>query len=113
MRIQEESGFEEDSTIGFNDLPGFRSGIASAYYPYDFERQQAFVVCEVPLFLMDSTLFDYGAENKQKVDEVLTMLKIISVFGGTVAIDWHQRVLSPDYGWGSIYYQLMEQFCGQ
>ena len=68
---------------------------------------------EVPLFLMDSTLFDYGTENKQKSDDILTALKIAETFGGTVALDWHQRVLSPDYRWGSIYSQLMEQFCGR
>lgn len=113
LRIQEEAGFEEDSTIGFNDLSGFRAGIASAYYPYDFEGQRAFKVREVPLFLMDSTLFDYMAENKQKSDDILTALKIAETFGGTVALDWHQRVLSPDYSWGSIYSQLMEQFCGK
>ena len=110
LRIQEEAGLEEDSTIGFNDQSGFRAGIASAYHPYDFERQRAFAVREVPLFLMDSTLFDYGTENKQKVDEILTVLKIAAAFGGTIAVDWHQRVLSPDYGWGAVYDQLMEQF---
>ena len=56
---------------------------------------------------MESTLFDYEAENKQKVDEVLTALKIAAGFGGTVAVDWHQRVLSLDYGWGSLYEEIL------
>ncbi len=112
LRIQESLGFEEDSTIGFNDMMGFRAGIASPYYPYDFERKKAFSILEVPLVLMDSTIFDYSAENEQKIDEAFNMLETASMFGGRVSVNWHQRVLSTDYNWGDVYLQLLEKFCG-
>jgi peptidoglycan/xylan/chitin deacetylase (PgdA/CDA1 family) len=106
LRIQEAIGIEEDSTLGFNELPGFRSGIASAYYPYDFEQQCAFKIKEVPLVLMDSMLFDYSATDEPDFSLVSDILNQVVDFSGNVSIDWHQRVSASDYNWHGAYFQM-------
>lgn len=113
LRIQEAVGFEADSTLGFNELPGFRSGIASAYYPYDFERQSAFKIKEVPMVLMDSMLFDYRVTDEPDFSLVSEILDQVAKFGGQVSIDWHQRVTASDYNWHDAYFQIVCALTGE
>lgn len=106
-RMHEQSGIQEDSTIGFNDLSGFRAGVASIYNPYDHERQRAFDLEELPLVVMDSHLYDYsyGSEPDDLKWFVRSMNEVKKF---AVSVDWHQRVISPDYGWVDGFKKLAE-----
>ncbi len=55
-RLLESLGIAEDSSLGFNERIGFRCGTGFPYRLYDFEKEQAFRLIEVPLVLMDSAL---------------------------------------------------------
>jgi len=57
--IHEKTGINTDSSLGFNDIPGFRSGVASIYNPYDHRNQRAFSFDEIPLVLMDAHIDDH------------------------------------------------------
>ena len=45
-----------DSTLGWAERPGFRSGFSFPYRLYDLGRERAHSLVEVPLVLMDGTL---------------------------------------------------------
>ena len=65
---------------------------------------------EIPLVLMDSHLHDYldldGGEIFAEADRWID--EIISV-GGIASVNWHQRVLHPDYGWGASWRHVLER----
>lgn len=104
-----EALFEVDSTIGWNDRMGFRSGIASSYHPYDHIHQRAMQYKIVPQVVMDSHLFDYGESEDMlpHAREILTRGKIHSKHTH-ISISWHQRVCSSNYRWHKSYEELLD-----
>ncbi|MDX1578320.1 MAG: hypothetical protein R3266_07535, partial [Gemmatimonadota bacterium] len=93
---QARAGLRFDTTLGFNDRPGFRTAAALAYRP----EPAAPELLALPMVLMDAHLYDYrpmDAEARQAaMDRVLGEIRAVR---GQASLLWHQRVLSPDYGW--------------
>ena len=52
--------FNYDSSLGWNDRMGFRSGCATRYRPYNHKAKKPFSFLVTPQVIMDSHLFDYG-----------------------------------------------------
>jgi len=102
--------FQYDSTLGWNDRIGFRSGCASAYRPYDHLKQQPFDYRVIPQIIMDSNIFDYGADQlKHLSQKALTILKNLKQYKtARVSVSWHQRTASKDYGWHGLYEKILE-----
>ena len=106
-----EKYFDYDSTLGWNDRMGFRSGSASRYRPYDHIQQIAFKHQVTPQILMDSHIYDYGSGHvEEHMKNALTMLQSLAAFKKPhVSISWHQRVCSHDYGWHKAYEQILNR----
>lgn len=112
-RAQDAARFRVDSTLGFNDRPAFRAGAALRFAPLLGDRRSEGLE-EIPLVLMDSHLHDYLdleesgvlAEADRWVDEIITV-------GGVASVNWHQRVLHPDYGWGVSWRHVLERVRAQ
>lgn len=101
-RIHQEIGFKKDSTLGFNDEIGFRAGVASVYNPYDHRNQKEFGITEVPLVVMDFSLYDYSNQtyvaSLEKNYSLKYLLRNINVLDSFYfSVDWHQRTLAKDY----------------
>lgn len=99
-RYQETAGLRRDFTLGYNDRPGFRNSAALEYHPWDFKKSCPFQLSAVPTVFMDSQFYDYNPctppQRKALMRKYLDELQFV---GGTAATIWHQRVVSPDYGW--------------
>jgi peptidoglycan/xylan/chitin deacetylase (PgdA/CDA1 family) len=109
-KIHEEF-FEYDSTLGWNDRIGFRSGSASLYNPYNFDEQKAFKYQIIPQVIMDSNVYDY-ANNENiflKAKEIIQKAKDVSKTTN-ISISWHQRVSSNDYNWHKFYEEILIAF---
>lgn len=102
--------FKFDSTLGWNDQIGFRSGCAGRYRPYDHQNQKGFDFMVTPQIIMDSTIFDYGTNHEEKVTaKALSMIINLQRFKKPhVSISWHQRVSSTDYKWNILYEKILE-----
>ncbi len=103
--------FKYDSTLGWNDHMGFRSGCASRYRPYNHDKQEPFEYMITPQVIMDSTIFDFGAEEMElQGKKALLMIKNIqSLKTSHISISWHQRVCNDDYGWHKFYEQILRE----
>jgi hypothetical protein len=103
--------FKYDSTIGWNDRIGFRSGCASRYRPYNHDKQQPFDYMVTPQVIMDSAIFDYDAERiKLQTKKALLMIKNIqSLKTPHISISWHQRVCNDDYRWHKLYEKILRE----
>lgn len=99
--------FKEDSTVGWNDRPGFRAGCASVYHPFDHKKQKPFTFEVVPQIIMDSHVFDYGF-SRSKTQSILN--KFLELHNAKASISWHPRTCNSDYNWGKTYEELMKQF---
>lgn len=101
--------FKFDSTLGWNDLMGFRSGCVCRYRPYDHKNHKAFDHFETPQILMDSNIFGYFSEDCARKAAIATLLieKAGQYKNTCVSISWHQRSCSPDYGWNTAYEKIL------
>jgi len=67
-KAQAEAGLSRDSTIGFNDRPGFRCAAALEYSPWNLETGAITSLLSCPLILMDSHLYSYQRMRKEESD---------------------------------------------
>lgn len=112
-KTQQSAGLKQDTTLGFNDRPGFRNGAALSWNPWDPETESPMQLTALPMVLMDSHVYDYNsidAETRSQwirhwVDEVRAV-------HGTATFIWHQRVLSSDYGWNDGFHELLAAITG-
>jgi len=99
-RAQSQAGITLDSTLGFNDRPGFRAGACLRYHPWDFDRQRPHELETLPIILMDSHAHAYrelDAEARRAL--IGRLLGEVASVGGEAAILWHPHTLASDYGW--------------
>lgn len=103
--------FKYDATLGWNDCMGFRSGIAGRYRPYDHKNKRPFDYMITPQLIMDSHIYDYGADHVKCLEEkALRILEGLKQFKTPhISISWHQRVCSKDYGWHGLYEQILSR----
>jgi hypothetical protein len=106
--------FKFDSSIGWNDRMGFRSGCACRYRPYDHLNHKAFSYFITPQVIMDSNIFDYSVKKiGHKVKMAFNFLESLKCYKKScVSISWHQRVKSSDYGWHKVYERIMDSMFG-
>lgn len=69
--ILEDLSIVYDSTLGFQDLIGFRCGTGHNYLLYNFNREQSSTVLEIPLVVMDGPLLMEGNYDVSKSKEII------------------------------------------
>lgn len=87
LRAHAEAGMRIDCSFGFNDLPGFRRGIAAPFRPFDPERQEA-----LPIQCLPTTAMDRCASDPATLER---LLETCIAAGGALVLDWHAHVLNP------------------
>jgi hypothetical protein len=109
---QQEAGFVRDSTLGFNDRPGFRTAAALEYRPLGTTGNGRSLTT-TPLMLMDSHLYDYRlVAHEQRPAMMATWTREVQAVGGTAAVLWHPHTLASDYGWEPGLRQLITLMAG-
>lgn len=103
--------FRYDSTVGWNDRIGYRSGIAGRYRPYDHNKQQPFDYMVTPQVIMDANIYDYGADHSKALSiKGIELLEDLRQFKSAhISISWHQRVCNNDYRWHGLYEKILFQ----
>ncbi len=69
--ILETAKIKNDSTFGFQDVIGFRSGTGFEYHPYHFEEERKCTFTETPMVVMDTALLQEVEEDIEKARMVL------------------------------------------
>jgi peptidoglycan/xylan/chitin deacetylase (PgdA/CDA1 family) len=96
-KIQEKAGFSYDSTLGFRETVGFRSGFCHPFFPYDFKNDKTLEILELPMTFMDNTIF--SSKNPYKTLD--RSIKTVRRFNGLLVVNWHQSVFDekeyPDH----------------
>ena len=100
---QSEAGIQVDTTLMFNDRPGFRSAAATTWAPWNTDTRKEHNLLITPTMLMDSHFYDYqpmtSAERRAAMRHWIGEVRAVS---GEIAVVWHPHTLTSDYGWHRI-----------
>lgn len=97
---QVTAGLQLDTTLMFNDRPGFRTSTAISWQPWSSSSQAAHVLTVLPTVLMDSHCYDYQSMNpEQRQQAIKHWLGECRAVHGQMALLWHPHTMSEDYGW--------------
>jgi hypothetical protein len=109
-RAQAEAGFRQDTTLMFNDRPGFRVSAALEWTPWNLVQEQGDSFKALPTVLMDSHFYDYQPMNADERRVALKhWLSEVVAVGGQAAVLWHSHTISADYGWRESFQDLLKE----
>jgi len=93
FRIWDDAGLDHDSTYGFADGAGFRSGTCYDYPLYDLEAHRELKIRERPLIVMEGTIIDDHYMALGTGAEALARMRMLSdrcrQFDGEFTLLWH------------------------
>jgi hypothetical protein len=93
-RNWERCGLAYDSTLGFADHVGFRTGTCWEYPVFDLVERRTLALRERPLVVMESSLLSYMKLPLDEAAERLTRLsKTCRVHDGDFTLLWHGHML--------------------
>jgi hypothetical protein len=110
--IQASLGFTYDTTLGFASHQGFRNSYCFPFRLFDFEKNTISQIWELPLNVMDVTLFAYqNYTPDQALEACDRILKEVSTFGGLFTLLWHNSFFDEDTypGITQFYLNLLEK----
>lgn len=97
---QQTAGLAHDTTLMFNDRPGFRNSSALSWQPYNPNQAGSYRIRATPSIFMDSHFYDYQplspAERRSAMPHWIQECQYVR---GEAAVLWHPHTLTKDYGW--------------
>lgn len=86
-----------DSSLGYADAPGFRTGCCYEYPLFDVINKKELVLIERPLILMDSSIMSevyMSLSLAQKKELIVSLKSACKLFNGVFVILWHNSNLT-------------------
>ncbi|WP_298669780.1 polysaccharide deacetylase family protein [uncultured Methanofollis sp.] len=106
-----KAGFQYDSTMGFADCAGFRNGMCYPYRPFDLRNNRVMNIVEIPLAIMDKTLFFYmhlDLELSWKL--ICQIIENVKQCNGVLNVLWHNNCMTGDY---LVLYKKLLEYCSK
>lgn len=114
LAAQSQAGIHLDTTLMFNDRPGFRAAAAMRWAPWSPEQGGVHHVVVLPTVLMDSHLYDYRQMSAtERRAAIAAWLDEVRAVGGAIAVVWHPHTLTNDYGWTDGFMELIDTMRGE
>ena len=111
-RSLNELGIQNDYTMGWPSVPGFRAGVCTPFYFYDLEEEKKTGLRVWPFAVMDRTLKDYLHKSPEESIAVINeLISAVEKAGGWFIPVWHNESLS-DFGewkgWKKVYTEMLK-----
>lgn len=104
-------GFKYDTTFGYADCVGFRNGMCHPFRPFNLNTNKEVDILEIPLTIMDVTLFDrymkLDFKNAWKITERL--ITTVEKYNGVITILWHNESFMDNNL--SRFYEKILKYC--
>ncbi len=112
--ILEQAGIAYDSTLGYWENIGFRAGTSFPFYPFNIRENRPFRVLEIPLIVMDISLYSEKAMHLGYFAARRALMRLLDTaqcFGCHISLLWHDTSFDPiDYpGLGALYWQVIRR----
>lgn len=108
-----KAGIKSDYSMGYGSINGFRASVASPFYWYDIEKEEATSLEVFPFCFMDANAF---YEQNLSAQEALKDLRMYGAStrdaGGLMITIWHNNFLGTDpmfMGWKEIYESFIHE----
>lgn len=103
-----EQEIEEDYSMGYADITGFRAGTARKFHWFDLSENKKTSLIVRPFLYMDGSLNEYLKLNTNEAEEHIAKLYLeTKMFGGQFIFLWHNDTIS-DYGHWSGWSRVLE-----
>lgn len=105
----EAAGLKTDASLGFAEHIGFRNSYGLPFVPFDMENDRPYNFVEIPLHMMDVTLFQYMKLNKMDALEKVKSFILHNEKNSVISVLWHNNELTDYMHLGSkkIYIDLI------
>jgi len=89
-QIQQNAGLAYDATLGFAEHEGFRNSYCWPFRLYDFENDRTLKMWQIPLTMMDVSMFGYQKLDFEKIHVSLQeLVQEVQKFKGIFSLLWH------------------------
>jgi hypothetical protein len=115
-RAQEEAGLMYATSLSFADHEGFRSGICLPYKPFDVLSGKILNIWELPITVMDGSLFHYqGLSTAEAFERVKNLIDIVKKHRGVFVMLWHNSSFDNFEwpGWKYVYEEILHYLAYQ
>ncbi len=95
----ESAGLDYDSSLGYADFVGFRSGTCQSYPVFDLKTNQTLKLIEKPLIVMEGSLLDaayMGLSHADAYDAARELIHQCRRFQGNFVMLWHNNSLQSE-----------------
>ncbi len=110
-RAWNDLGLLYDSTLTYADCVGFRCGTCHPYPVYDIETDCPLELIEIPLIVMERTLFEekyQSASPEEGFQQIITLAERCQTVGGVFTLLWHNSTFDGQHTvWNKVYDQLI------
>jgi hypothetical protein len=100
-------GVEQDFSMGYGSINGFRASVASSFYWYDLEKDQPTGLRIFPFCFMDANAFyEQKYTAGRAMNELMQYYHLIRKVNGLMVTIWHNSFLGTDpqfAGWREAY----------
>jgi hypothetical protein len=110
-RAREAAGLKYDTSLSFADHEGFRSGICTPYKPFDVLENRVLDVWELPLTVMDGSLYHYQRLSPDEAfHRVNLLVDKVKKYQGVFVLLWHNSSFDELSwpGWSHTFERILE-----
>jgi hypothetical protein len=111
IACQGMAGLRYDSSIGFNDSPGFRAGLAHPFHPINLITGECCSILELPLTLMDVALLRDSRDVNKAWKTIEHLINVVKEVNGMLVVNWHNtsfdETIYPERG--ELYRMLLRK----
>jgi hypothetical protein len=106
-------GIDQDYSMGYGSINGFRASVASSFYWYDLEKEE-----KTPLRLFPFCFMDANSYYEQQLTAAAAMTELTQYYrrirkvNGLMITIWHNSILGRDpefAGWREVYETFLKQ----
>ena len=110
--LLKEVGFRYDATYGHSYCVGFRNGMCHPFRPYNLKTNSEIDILEIPLVIMDITLYDAYMRLDSQTAWMLVkyLIDIVERYNGVLTVLWHNTFMTHDKL--KMYTKILE-YCSQ
>jgi hypothetical protein len=106
FRVLEQAGYAYDSTVGYNETIGYRSGTTQVFRPLGAQA-----LLELPMHIQDGALFysqRLDLHESEAWERCSELIENSRRFEGVLTVLWHDRSHGPERFWGDFYIRLVQ-----
>ena len=108
-----QHGIDQDFSMGYGSINGFRASVASSFYWYDLEKEEKTGLRIFPFCFMDANAYyEQNYTAVQAMTELMHYYHLIRKVNGLMITIWHNSFLGTDpqfAGWREVYEVFLKE----